>query len=140
MTSWVDPLAARLAAAGVGDYATDRALDPAKPAITLLLLPESPDAAAALTPYPGPEPDSREGDEYPRLQVRVRAGDVLAALDLDRDVFDVLQAVPGMFPITLGGWVLTDCYALQSEPMPMSQDENGRPEYVRNYQLTVHTV
>lgn len=140
MTSWVDPLAARLAAAGVGDYATDRALDPAKPAIALLTLPESPDSAVALTPYPGPEPDSREGDEYPRMQVRVRAGDVLAALDLDRAVFAVLQATPGGFPVGLTGWELSDCYALQSDPMPMGVDGNGRPEFVRNYQLTVHAV
>lgn len=142
MTAWVDGIAQRLKAANVGDYSTTAVLDPAKPAITVAVMPEAPDRAVVLTPYPGPEPDTRDGTSYPRLQARVRAGDPLTALALDAAVFAVLQAVPGMFPITLPGgeWELQDCYSLQSDPQPMGQDANGRTEYVRNYQLTVHSV
>lgn len=135
--SIADSIGRLLAAESVGDYATDRVLNEALPAITLLVPPETPDSAVTLTVYPGPEPDSRNGNEYPRLQVRVRASDALAALDLDRQAYDVLQANPGKYPAVLpdGPWTLQDCYALQTEAQSLGVDANGRCELVRNYQL-----
>ncbi|WP_408895942.1 minor capsid protein [Nocardioides sp. R1-1] len=137
----VEGVALALAAAGVGDYATDRVLNPDMVPITVALSPDSDGPAITVTTYPGgPEPDSRNGWEYPRLQVRVRAEDPLAALDLDRACFDALQFTPdGPRPRWLPGdaWFLQDCHALQSEAQPLGQDANGRSEYVRNYQLAV---
>lgn len=140
MTAFVDGIARLLAAAGVGDYATDRVLDPAKTPITVSSSPDTDGPAVTVTTYPGgPEPDSRNAWEYPRLQVRVRHADPLAALDLDRACFEALQFTPtGPAPQTLpgGDWWLQDCYALQSEAQPLGLDANGRHEFVRNYQLT----
>lgn len=138
----VEGIALALSAAGVGDYATDRVLDPAKVPITIALWPDSDGPAIVVTTYPGgPEPDSRNGWEFPRLQVKVRHVDPLQALALDRACFDVLQFLPdGPRPRWLPGdaWFLQDCHALQSEAQPLGQDANGRSEYVRNYQLEVH--
>jgi hypothetical protein len=128
-------IATMLDAAGVGDYNPTGVTDPTQTPIAVASMPASGGAAIVLTTYPGgPEPDSRNGWEYPRLQVRVRDANPLSALDLDRAVFDVLQAAGG---VTLaGGWWLQDCYAVQSEAQPMGVDANGRHEFTRNYQLT----
>lgn len=142
MSTVVDGISARLASLVPGwDYATDRALDPDKVPVIVADMPPAPDEAVTVTTYPGgPEPDSRNGWEYPRLQVRVRALDPLEALAMDRLAFDALQAAPGAYPVTLPGWLLQDCYALQSEAQPLGKDSNGRWEFVRNYQLTTEQV
>lgn len=96
-------------------------------------------AAVCLTTYgSGPEPDSRNGWEYPRLQVKVRHANALEAMALDRVAYEALQFSPADTPKALPGstWTLTDCYALQSEPQPLGRDDGSRWEYVRNYQLT----
>lgn len=137
MTALVAALATLLADAGVGDYATDRVLDPDMRPIVVGAMPPTGAEVVLLTTYPGgPEPDSRNGWEYPRLQVRVRAADALAALEVDRAVFAVLQA-PGPQSLPGDEWYLQDCYALQSEAAPMGVDANGRHEFARNYQLSV---
>jgi hypothetical protein len=136
MSTVVDGIGQHLAANVAGwDYATGRALDPAKVPVTVGGPLETADTAVTLNTYPGgPEPDSANGWEYPRLQVRVRAMDPLAALELDRAAYDVLQAAV----VTLaGGQLLSDCYALQSEAQPLGQDSNGRWEFARNYQLVI---
>jgi hypothetical protein len=127
-----------LDAAGVGDYNATGPLAQGETPITVGAMPKSPGAAIVLTTYPGgPEPDTRNGWEFPRLQVRVRAQSPLDALDLDRAVFDVLQAkAVGQYPVQLDGWWLQDCHAIQSEAQPMGVDANGRHEFTRNYQLT----
>lgn len=133
--SVVDGMARILAAAGIGQYDPAAVLDPSQTPIAVAAIPESPDTAVAVTTYPGgPEPDSRNGWEYPRLQVRVRALNPLDALDLDRACYEALQEAAG----DLGaGLFLQDCYALQSEAQPLGVDANGRHEFTRNYQLSV---
>jgi len=134
----VDGIARTLAAAQSGwTYDPDAVLDPDLVPITLGDLPPDGIDAVTITTYPGgPEPDSRNGWEYPRLQVRVRGANTLTALALDRAAYDVLQALSG---VTLPGgtWWLQDCHAIQSEAQPMGVDANGRHEFSRNYQLTV---
>ena len=128
-------IATMLDAAGVGVYDPAAVIAAGQVPIAVASMPPGDGAAIVVTTYPGgPEPDSRNGTEYPRLQVRVRDANPLDALDLDRAVFDVLQAAGG---VTLaGGWWLQDCYAIQSEAQPMGVDANGRHEFTRNYQLT----
>lgn len=132
----VDAMCQLLAGDGIGAYSTTEALPAGAVPITVATAPAEPDKAVTLGTYAGgAEPDARNGWEYPRLQVRTRAGDPLAALALDRQCFDSLQAraeqlLPG------GTWRLTDSYALQSEAQALGTDDNGRHEYVRNYQLS----
>ena len=137
----VDGIARRLSAAGVGEYDPDNPLTGDDPPIELGTMSPKGHAAISLTTYPGgPMPDTRNGWEYPRLQVRVRGRTALDALDLDRAAYDALQARSiGDYPMVLepGGWLLQDCYALQSEAQSLGVDSNNRHEYVRNYQLAV---
>jgi hypothetical protein len=140
VTTLVDGIGQHLAAQiSTWDYTTTGALDPDKTPVVIAGSPDEPDTVVVVTTYPGgPEPDTRNGWEFPRLQVRVRAVDPLAALELDRAAYDVLQAAPGTYPVTLpNGQTVQDCYALQSEAQPLGQDANGRWEFVRNYQLTL---
>lgn len=136
MSSVVHGIGGLLAAAGLGAYTTG-VLPKNQTPITVATMPSGGDKAITVTTYPGgPPPDSRNGWEYPRLQVKVRSKNPLTAMELDRDVFDVLQTASGPLPDT--DWVLSDCYALQSEAQPLGADDNARHEYVRNYQLSTH--
>ena len=125
--------------AGVGVYSPTDPLPADVVPIAVSGWPATHDTAVVLTTYSGsPEPDSINGWEFPRLQVRVRATSPLDALRVERDTWRALQftaAGPGPRDLPGGGWWLQDCYALQSEAEPMGRDENGRWEYVRNYQL-----
>ena len=146
--SVVDGVARALAAAGVGVYDPDNPIPANQTPIAVGAMPPSKGAAVVVTTYPGgPEPDSRNGDEYPRLQIRVRHRDPLAAMALDRSAYEALQfghtSGPPNEPRLLDGpepWWLQDCYALQSEAQPLGVDANGRHEYARNYQLTCWPV
>lgn len=133
----LDGIAQTLADAGCGAYSTTETLPAGQTPITLGGMPQRSGPAIALATYTGaPAPDSRNGWEYPRLQVRVRSSNPLQALALERSTFEVLQTLAGDLP---GGvWHLQDCYAIQSNPEPLGRDDNGQWEYVRNYQLTTY--
>lgn len=135
MAGLLDDFARLVDASGAGVYDPDGAVPDGSVIVSVAGMPPVDGDAIAVTTYGGPEPDSRNGTEHPRLQVRVRSADPNAALDLDRAIFDHLQ---GRAHETLtSGAYLQDCYALQSAPAPMGQDRNGRWEYARNYQLTI---
>lgn len=141
MSTAVEGIARLLAEAGVGDFATDRVLNAGQVPITVASWPSTDGPAVVVSTYAGgPEPDTRNGWQYPRLQVKVRHDDPLSALALESACFAALQFVAGtaVGPRTLPGgtWFLQDCYALQSEAQPLGLDDNGRSEFVRNYQLT----
>lgn len=135
MSTLVAGIATRLDAQGAGAYSPDDVLPADRTPISVAGFPSTVGDAICLTTYPGgPEPDSRNGWEYPRLQVRVRSTDPLDALELDRRCYGELQ---GLSNVTLaGGWFVQDCYALQSEAEPLGRDDNGRWEFARNYQLS----
>lgn len=139
--SVLDSIARDLAAAGLGAYSPDAPLPAGQTPITLIGWPSHAGPAVALAIYPGgPEPDSRNGWEYPRLQVKVRHTDPLAAVALDQAAYDALQfrADGTVHARTLpGGQWLDDCYALQSTAESLGRDANGHWEFVRNYQLTI---
>jgi hypothetical protein len=134
-------------------YSPDAALPAGKVPVTIAGAPAGDPAgggaAVTLATYgSGPEPNTRDGIEYPRMQVRVRHENPLVGLYLDRMAYDALASVlqafgqsvtvelPPAKPDQPDRWNLTDCYALQSEAQPLGRDESGRWEYVRNYQLT----
>lgn len=140
MTALLDDLGRLLHEADVGFYSTTEAIPADAVPIVIGAMPPQPATALSLDTYPGgPEPDTRNGWSYPRLQVRVRSDDPLAAIALDEAAYAVLQAEVGKYPADLPGstWLLQDCYTLQSVPEPLGQDTEGRHEYVRNYQLAV---
>lgn len=137
--SIVDGIAQLLADAGLGAYSPSDVLPADTTPITVASMPPTTGAAVCVTTYPGgPEPDTRNGEEYPRLQVRVRDANPLTAMAMDRAAYDALHfTTDGPHrPRLVGNWWLQDCYAIQSEAQPIGVDANGRHEFVRNYQLT----
>lgn len=139
----VSHIARHLADAGLGAYDPAAVLPPDATPITVASMPPTDGAAVCVTTYPGgPEPDSRNGEEYPRLQVRVRADNPLDAMAMDRAAYDALHFtsdgpnVPRHLGDDTDRWWLQDCHAIQSEAQPIGVDANGRHEFVRNYQLT----
>lgn len=132
--SILDNMGRWLSAADVGAYSPDAPLPADQVPISLASFGPDGDTALCLTTYAGPEPDSANGWEYPRLQVRVRALNPNDAIALDRAAYDALQEAHGAM---YDGSRLQDCYALQSDPTPLGLDSNGRHEFARNYQLSV---
>ena len=126
-----------LHAAGVGVYDPDNPIPADQVPISLGGFTGTHASGIVVTTYSGAiPPDSRENDEYPRLQVRVRAESNRAGLDLERDAWVALQfRVGGPVPRVVGDWWVQDIHAIQSEAEPLGRDDAGRWEFVRNYQL-----
>ncbi|MFI0268562.1 minor capsid protein [Streptomyces luteogriseus] len=79
-----------LAAAEVGVYDPTSALPAGATGIVLGRMPDGPDRAVGLTPYPVADDDST--DSITGLQARMRTGtDITALVQLANDVFSVLH-------------------------------------------------
>lgn len=79
-----------LDAEGVGTYSPASVLPPDVTGIVLGKMPDGPDRALCLTPYPVADDDST--DAVSAIQARMRAGtDVTAVVQLANDVFRVLH-------------------------------------------------
>ena len=126
----IDDIVAALVAGGYGQT-TDEKSDWR---IRALYLQANPDRSICVYPAGGAPPETGMSVGYPTIQIRVRGAedDAQAVMQKEQDIFTFLQA--GNAPIQLGtGYVY--CYAIQSAPIPMGQDENRRPSVVRNYRL-----
>lgn len=141
------PVAAALAQvlndAGCGVYSPDAPIPDAAVPISIAGFTGTHPVCIAVTTYAGAmPPDSREGDEFPRLQVRVKAPDPMRAYELERDCWTALQfTTTGPRPRQIDpDWWLQDCYAIQSEAEPLGRGDDGGWEFVRNYQLHVNTT
>lgn len=97
-------------------------------------LQAAPDRAICLTETPGKPPEPGLELDYPGLQVRVRgkADDYQAARAKMQAIFLFLHANNEV--VTLGG-AYVYCYATQSGPIPLGQDENRRPHLAWNFKL-----
>ncbi|SDL14393.1 hypothetical protein SAMN05428985_11035 [Nocardioides sp. YR527] len=128
--------------AGVGVYDPENPIPADKIPISISGFTGTHTRGIAVTTYAGGvSPDSRENDEYPRLQVRVRDTAPLAGLDLERDAWQALQfRVGGPSPRAVGDWWVQDIHAIQSEAEPLGRDDAGRWEFVRNYQLHINPL
>lgn len=126
-----------LHAAGVGVYSPNDPIPAGSVPISISGFTGTHTRGIVVTTYAGgTPPDSREDDEFPRLQVRVRAESPLAGLELERATWLALQfRVGGPVPRVVGGWWVQDIHAIQSEAEPLGRDDSGRWEFVRNYQL-----
>lgn len=120
-------LAELLAGAGLGVYRPDGVYEEGEVGIFLHRLPESPDKAYALTPYP--VEDTGLTDVTDGIQIRMRTGpDPSEVLDMADAVRDLLHMREGA---VLDG-VRIGLIWRQSQA-PMGQDEHGREELTSNY-------
>lgn len=107
-------------------------------------MPSSPDQAVMLMSTGGFEADSELGYDNPTFQVLVRGTqDPRVAHAKAQDIYSALH---GLGPITLpDGTRLVSCVGIQSGPVGIGSDSNGRYEFSLNFQaeirsLTTHRV
>jgi hypothetical protein len=132
-TKIITGIAELLGAAGIGQWAPTGQWSGVLPWITLVDMPEAPDAIITLTPYPGQA--SGLTDVLQMVQVRVR-GDRLpqTSIDLLDSVYDrlhgrrhtVLGTTPNTVNITQILWRSTAA---------LGQDINGRWQWTANYAI-----
>ena len=105
----------------------------------IAVVPATPDEVIVLTPTGGLPADSKLGYDEPTFQVRGRSGrDPRDAYERLRAIYGALQ---GLAHVELpGGTFLHGCWALQSDPVWIGQDANGRHEYTQNYRTDVRRL
>lgn len=125
--SLLEGLAGLMESAGLGVYRPDGVYEDGEVGIFLHRLPEAPDKAYALTPYP--VQDTGLTDVIDGVQIRMRAGpDPREVSDMADAVRDLLH---GRGDVVLGG-VRVSLIWRQSQA-PMGQDEHGREQIASNY-------
>lgn len=107
-------------------------------------MPSEPDEAVMVVAMPGPGADSKLGYDHPGVQIMVRGTqDPRESWNRARAIYDALH---GLGPITLPDDTrLISCVCLQSGPVPIGKDSNGRFEHTLNFDtevraLTAHRV
>lgn len=103
-------------------------------------LPPTPDLAVGVYTSGGRRPAVRNAVDYPNVQLIVRGTrDPRGAHELARDIFDAFMPARGFdrTELVAGGAVVLSARAVQSEPVHIGVDENGRHRYSVNIELTV---
>lgn len=118
----------------LADYLEDEAHGTVATDIFVGFLPSSPDTLTVVYSTGGPPPDARLGYDNPTFQVRTRGPNPRAAYDRAAAAYALLH---GLHDITLGSTLLIDCIALQSSPVSIGRDEDGRFEYTQNYRARI---
>lgn len=126
----LDGIAQYLANQGHGTYTPDAAGG----SIFLEKMPQAPDVATAIYAYGGGEADTKLGYDEPSVQIRTRAGpDPRVSRAAARSILEKLH---GVGRLTLpDGTVVIDMIAIQSEPIGLGPDENGRHEHTINLRV-----
>ncbi|MBE0430067.1 MAG: hypothetical protein IBX61_09400 [Thermoleophilia bacterium] len=99
-------------------------------------LPPEPDLAVSIRQYGG-SGDIKFAQDMPRIQVRVRAATSGEALAKATEIYNALHAL-SYTVLNPGGDAeayLIECRALDL-PGDIGADENGRPEFSTNYEIT----
>ncbi|WP_067184622.1 minor capsid protein [Microtetraspora niveoalba] len=130
----LEEFAALLAALGLGTYKADGSTGGT---IFLTVLPASPDRAMAVARYGGPESAATDDYDEPSIQVRVRgpATDARIAEQDAQAVYDKLHAIGSR--VLAGGTWLQDAIGVQSGPIYVGRDQNGRHEYTVNLRCEI---
>lgn len=97
------------------------------------LLPTSPDIAVAILPSGGRSSSIKHSYDNPTFQVLVRGTrDPRTGYEKALEVYDALHGFSGG-PFVDGGYWVVKCQGVQSEPVHIGQDENGRHRYSLNF-------
>ncbi len=102
-------------------------------------VPDAPDQLLSLWGTPGPRPDGRLGWDIVGLQARCRGtSDPKVSSDKCLEIYDWLH---GRDDFTLpDGTYVVGITAVQSSPMPIGQDKNGRHEHTMNFDIDVRAL
>lgn len=97
-------------------------------------MPATPDEAVAVKSFGGPEASTKAGYAEPQIQVITR-GTQDPRTGSDR-ADEIYAALHGLRHTTLpGGTVVIRCAGIQSAPVSLGEDQNGRHEFSLNFQL-----
>lgn len=100
-------------------------------------LPSSPDTAVYVHGTGGPESSTKSGYDMRTFQVVVRAtADPTVGEDLAEEVYAALHGLKNTH-LTPGGTLVVLCAGLQSGPVSLGEDENGRHQYSLNFRAEV---
>jgi hypothetical protein len=103
-------------------------------------MPQGPDEAIAVTVYGGVEADAKHGYDEVRWQVRCRGtANPSVSKAKAQAVYDRFHGYPENTALP-GGTVLSSCIGIQSGPVPMGRDGNGRFEHSVNFRAELRRV
>lgn len=129
----VAEVATYLASQGLGTFDTTGTSG----TIFVEVLPESPDECVAVYSRAGSGSDSGLPYDYPNVQVLVRGTqDPRGAESVAKSIYDALHGLRNI-SLTVGGTWLVGCKGIQSGPVHIGRDDNGRHEYSLNFALIV---
>ena len=99
-------------------------------------MPPDPDEAIEIHTTGGPEASTKDGYAMPTAQVVVRGtADPRTGEDLAEAIYGELH---GMRYVTLpGGTFVVSCVGIQSGPVSLGEDDNGRHRYSLNFRLHI---
>jgi len=100
-------------------------------------LPAEPSTAVAVNPSGGYGASIKHAYDTPTLQILVRGTvDPRTGYEKALEIYDVLHGFGGGAFVSGGHWVVK-CEGIQSEPVYIGQDENGRHRYSLNFAIEV---
>lgn len=105
-------------------------------------MPSTPDRAVALFTYGGVEQPTLAPVDIPLVQVRVRSirHDPRPGWERAREIYDVLAGLDNVWldPAGDARTLVHSVTPLQSTPVGLGQDQQGRHEWALNFRLRVH--
>lgn len=131
----VDEIAQYLHQQGLGVFAPDGIGGD----IFVATLPQAPDECVMLRPTGGFAADSKLGYDDPTVQILVRGTqDPRTGGERAQAIYGALQ---GLHDVALPGgtWVVS-CLGLQSGPVHIGSDGNGRHEYSLNFRFEIRSL
>ena len=100
-------------------------------------LPAEPSSAIAINPSGGYNASIKHDYDLPTLQILIRGTqDPRVGYEKALQIYDALHGFGGDRFIAGGYWVVK-CEGIQSEPIYIGQDENGRHMYTLNFAIEV---
>lgn len=132
--SIVTELMQYLADKGIAQYSTTGGMNN----IFLGRLPAEPSSAIAVNPSGGYGSSIKHAYDSPTIQILVRGTfDPRVGYDKTMEIYDALHGF-GNGAFVPGGFWVVKCEGIQSEPIYIGQDENGRHMYTLNFALEVN--
>ena len=100
-------------------------------------LPAEPSSAIAINPSGGYNASIKHDYDSPTIQILIRGTiDPRVGYEKALEIYDALHGFGGDRFIVGGYWVVK-CEGIQSEPIYIGQDENGRHMYTLNFAIEV---